>query len=453
MIEANDIFEYFLCPYKVYNKHNRDKSLMLPLSDFSKKLMEAGREHEKEVISKMKVSRPVYRWGDFSKGFLETVKLMQIGSDYIYQGVLKDENYIGIPDLLIKQKGQSIFGDYYYVAADIKSSNKSKEEQVMQVKFYNMLLGKTQGFDAGKGILMLKENSETIDLTKIEDKFNSALTKIDLICKGLEYGMHIDGVCKDCPWKNVCIPLAKKKKDVSLIYGLSRPVHYKLIENGISTLNDLRKADSSKIAELIESTEEIVEKWKNYAKVIISGKAEINKIGLPKTKNHICFDIETTEDGKLYLIGIWHKKKFRYFFSGDDEKKVVDDFIEFLLGLNDYVLYHYGPYEKTIFRQMFDKHKINDSVRDEINSRMVDLYQIVKKNAVLPLTSYGLKEIAKYFKFKWRSTDASGGNSMLWFNEWSRNKDKKLLKKILNYNEDDVKGTYVVLKKLSKSKV
>ena len=453
MIEASDVFEYFMCPYKVYNKHNRDKSLMLPFSDFSKKLMEAGREHEKEVISKLKVSRPFYKWGDFSKGFLETVKLMQIGADYIYQGVLKDRNYLGIPDLLIKEKGKSRFGDYHYVAADIKSSAKSKEEQIMQVKFYNMLLEKAQGFDAGKGILILKENSETVDLTQIEDKFNSALTKIDLMCKGLEYGMHIDGVCKDCPWREVCIPLAKKKKDVSLIYGLSRPMHYKLIENEILTLNNLIKANTSKVAKLTEATEETVEKWKNYARVIISGKAKISKINLPKTKNHICFDIETTEDGKLYLIGIWHKKKFRYFLSGDNEKKIINDFIEYLLGLKDYILYHYGPYEKSMFRQLFDKYKIDDSIRNDINSKMVDLYQIVKKNAVLPLTSYGLKEIAKYFKFKWRSTDASGGNSMLWFDEWNKNKDKKVLKKILNYNEDDVKATYIVLKKLSKGKV
>ena len=251
----------------------------------------------------------------------------------------------------------------------------------------------------------------------------------------------------------MCIPLAKKKKDVSLIYGLSRPVHYKLIENGILTLNDLKKADSSKVAGIIESTEGTVEKWKNYAKIIISGKAKIEKIALPKTKNHICFDIETTEDGKLYLIGLWHKKKFRYFLSGDDEKKILDDFIEYLLGLKDYILYHYGPYEKSMFRQLFDKYKTDDSVREEIFSKMIDLYQIVRKKAILPLTSYGLKEVAKYFKFKWRSTDASGGNSMLWFDEWNKNKDKKLLKKILNYNEDDVKGTYVVLKKLSKGKL
>ena len=32
-------------------------------------------------------------------------------------------------------------------------------------------------------------------------------------------------------------------------------------------------------------TEETVEKWKNYARVIISGKAKISKINLPKTKN------------------------------------------------------------------------------------------------------------------------------------------------------------------------
>ena len=84
---------------------------------------------------------------------------------------------------------------------------------------------------------------------------------------------------------------------------------------------------------------------------------------------------------------------------------------------------------------------------------MVDLYGLVKRHAILPLRTYGLKDVAKTLGFKWRSSDASGGNSMLWFDEWTKNNDKKLLKKILEYNEDDVKATYVVLKRLSKEKV
>lgn len=79
---------------------------------------------------------------------------------------------------------------------------------------------------------------------------------------------------------------------------------------------------------------------------------------------------------------------------------------------------------------------------------MIDLLPLVRKNAILPITFYNLKDVAKYFGYKWRASDASGSNSMIWYNDWIEKKDKEILKKILDYNEDDVKATALVLEKL-----
>ncbi|MBN2421259.1 TM0106 family RecB-like putative nuclease [Candidatus Woesearchaeota archaeon] len=448
MIEGTDLYEYFSCPYKVYNRHNRDKSLMLPPSDFSRKLMDAGREHEKEVISKIEHERPKYARFDFKEGFNETVKLMKKGVPNIYQGVLMDKNYMGIPDLLVKQEGKSKFGNYIYIAADIKSSLRSKESQIMQIIFYDMLLSKIQGKSTGKGIVYLKEEVEAVDLTKYKDKFEQALVKIDLITDGLEYGLHIDTVCRDCPWKNVCIPSAIETHDVSLIYGLSRPNHYKLLELGIKTFEDLEGADVEKLAEIEGIGVESVKKWKEQAKVLITGKENITKIKLPEVEKHICLDIESKEDGTVYLIGLWDGK-FKYFHSDDDEEKIVKSFVDYLLSLGSYNLYHYGSIERTIFKKLFDKYKIPADVSKSILSKMMDLLVLVRKNAILPISFYNLKDVAKYFGYKWRASDASGSNSMVWYQEWIDKQDKEMLKKIIDYNEDDVKATALVLKRLS----
>ena len=450
MIEGTDVYEYFLCPYKVYNRHNTDKSLMIPLPEFTKHLLEQGRNHEKELVASIKASRPIFPFKDFEKGFLETLKLMKKKAEFIHQGVLIFEDHLGIPDLLIKQKGKSKLGKHFYIAADVKLSSKSKEEQIMQLLFYDMLLGKTQGFSSNKGILILRNCSEMIDLTPYKEEFESSLTKIRAIINGLDYGLHIDSVCKDCPWKNVCFPLAEKRKDVSLVYSLSRHIHYKLLEQGIKTVKDLVEIDTEKLAELSCVNEGTALRWKDQAEVVLSKKDKIMKIDLPETKNHICLDIETSEDGFVYLIGLWHNNKFVHFFSEKNEKNTFEDFIEYLLSLKDYRLYHYGTFEKTVFRQIFEKYNIDENIRHEIFSRMTDLFQLVKKYAILPLNYYNLKDVAKHFGFKWRASDASGGNSMIWYDEWVKNKDKKLLKKILEYNEDDVKATSIVLEKLRK---
>ncbi len=453
MIDATDVYEYFLCPYKIYNKYNRDRKLMIPLTDFTKRLMKLGREHERKVVFGLKVAKIKYPVGNLQKGFLNTVKAMKLGKERIYQGVLMNSSFLGIPDLLIKQKGKSKFGDFYYMPADIKSSTNSKEEQMMQLMFYNMLLGKTQGTKPEKGVLVLKKSSEEVDLTAYEKKFEKALKDINELKNGNEFGLHIDSACKDCPWREVCFDIARKTNDVSLVYGMSRPVHYAILSQGIKTLEDIRKTASKKLAEITGFSEDVVNKWKLQTEVFLTNKEKIRKTDLPDTKHHICLDIETSEDGRLYLIGLWHRNKFVYFFSAKDEKKIVNDFVDYVLAMEDCLLYHYGTFEKTAFKQLFEKYNIDEDIRHNIFSKMIDLHQIVKKNAVLPLLYYNLKDVAKYFGFKWRASDASGSNSMIWYNEWLRKKDKKLFRKILNYNEDDVKATYVVLKKLANNKI
>jgi len=195
MIEGTDLFEYFMCPYKVYNRHNRDRKLMIAPSEFAKRIMELGRNHEKEVVSHITYMKPSYPRFDFSKGFIETHKIMKLGADNIYQAILKDDEYLGIPDLIIKQEGESNLGNYHYIAADVKSSIRSKEQQIMQLMLYDYILEKIQGFSARKGMLILKNVSEMIDLSKYEEKFKVALAKVHELDKGKEFGMHIDTVC------------------------------------------------------------------------------------------------------------------------------------------------------------------------------------------------------------------------------------------------------------------
>ncbi|HME87069.1 MAG TPA: TM0106 family RecB-like putative nuclease [Candidatus Nanoarchaeia archaeon] len=449
MIEGTDLYEYFLCPYKVYNRHNRDRSLMIAPSDFSRRMMDNGREHEKEVVSHMDTVQPKYQRGDFDTGFEETLKLMKQGVPLIYQGVLKDGKYMGIPDLLIKEEGESVFGNWLYVVADVKIAERSKEQHIMQIMFYDFLLEKIQKSSKHKGVLYLKSAIEGIEFETYKQTFEDALKKVEHLTEGAEFGMHIDAVCKECPWKNVCVPLAEKTHDASLIYGLSRPVHRALNEIGIKSYDDVANANETQLLEINGIGETTVKKWKEQANVLITQKDKIIPLQLPDVENHICLDIETSEDGLTYLIGLWHNDKFVHFFTEDDEKKITEQFVDYLLSLGSYKLYHYGNIEKMVFRTMFQKYGIDESIAKNILNNMIDLFTLVKRHAILPLAFYNLKDVAKHFGFKWHASDASGGNSMVWFDEWKRTKDSELLKKILQYNEDDVHGTDVILKRLS----
>ena len=66
-----------------------------------------------------------------------------------------------------------------------------------------------------------------------------------------------------------------------------------------------------------------------------------------------------------------------------------------------------------------------------------------------PLPSYSIKDIANYLGFKWRDESPSGALSIQWFNEYIKVKDPNILKRIIEYNEDDCKATMILKDKLA----
>jgi uncharacterized protein len=64
----------------------------------------------------------------------------------------------------------------------------------------------------------------------------------------------------------------------------------------------------------------------------------------------------------------------------------------------------------------------------------------VFENTDWPLSSYGLKPIAKLTGFSWSAEDAGGANSIAWYYNYLAGDDAQM-QKILTYNEEDCKAT------------
>ena len=71
-------------------------------------------------------------------------------------------------------------------------------------------------------------------------------------------------------------------------------------------------------------------------------------------------------------------------------------------------------------------------------SRSIDLYyDVVCRHTDWPTYNYSIKTLAQHLGFKWRDENPSGAASIQWFNDWCKQKDPKILQRILDYNEDD----------------
>ncbi|MBL7051165.1 TM0106 family RecB-like putative nuclease [Candidatus Woesearchaeota archaeon] len=445
MITATHFYNYVQCPTKIYLNIHGDKEKRVPYSEFIQKKMEDGIIHEKEVIKGKKFEEIKIK--DVNDAFKKTIELMESGVNLIYQGVLIEKDMLGRPDLLEKREGKSKFGDYHYVALDIKSGKRLKEEYKMQVMFYSLLLEKVQGRLPKNGYI-ININHEILDFNvkKALGKYNHNLNEIKKIIKGKKIAPTHLSKCAECVWREYCIPYMVKKQDISMIPRLGRTAKEKLNDAGIKTISDVAKCNKDRLngvnmVKFQRQAEAISED-----KVIVLKKPEFEDV-----ETEIFFDIEgETELGIDYLYGLLVRQKGDEKFYGiwadkpEDEEKMWKEFLNFMDKIKDFKIYYYTSYEIRSMRKLKEKYGADRKLFDRIMNNMVDLHKVILRSAILPLYSYSIKPIAKYLGFKWRDSKAGGAQSMFWYSLWLKTKEKKWKKIILEYNEDDVIATRVL---------
>lgn len=110
--------------------------------------------------------------------------------------------------------------------------------------------------------------------------------------------------------------------------------------------------------------------------------------------------------------------------------------------------YCYSAAEERCMRSLARKHFGRPGIPTEadidelVNSEhWVDLLKILKAQTVWPIESMSIKDVAKYAKFMWRDSEASGANSMLWFQEARKGETleerQASLDRVVWYNDDD----------------
>jgi len=111
--------------------------------------------------------------------------------------------------------------------------------------------------------------------------------------------------------------------------------------------------------------------------------------------------------------------------------------------------FHYTSHEISWMRKLVGRHagKVGIPTLAEVDDfaasdSVADLYVLLTRQLVWPTRSHSIKSLAKWARFSWRSSDAGGDNSLLWFEDAVNGSTGKVRKdnrrKVLNYNVDDV---------------
>ncbi|MDP3696787.1 MAG: TM0106 family RecB-like putative nuclease [Candidatus Taylorbacteria bacterium] len=460
---AEHFYKFFQCPhwiwYDIYGDAQKRRTIP-PIIDmiYKGKTAVAGeklREHKKFE----EIKPELYR--DIEEAFLATLELMKQGKN-IYHGALMSEDWAGIPDLLEARPGKSELGDWHYVVYDVQASLDLRDEYKFQLIFYSLMLERLQGVRPKEAYVIDPQGNErSFRIDEFIDQFHLTREQIEKILDGEKPAPFLKSGCKRTPWYSLCLSETEGCNDVSLIFKMSQADQRRLYGIGIKTVQDMARLDVNELQTQLEDWpfDKLV-RFNNQAKVLLSRQPLIlRKPNFPEVEHEIYFDIESdpTRDVDYllgYLVKIKSKTEYKYFLAKDksEEEKIWKNFLDFLAKLDNFVIYHYAYYERQVFDRLALKYGAPTVLIDKFKENTIDLHQKLVDAAVLPLYFYSLKDVAGYLGYKWDDPEAGGAESVVWYNNWLDKNEDAIMKKILKYNEDDVRATLLIKEWLEQQK-
>lgn len=251
--------------------------------------------------------------------------------------------------------------------------------------------------------------------------------------------------CQVCEFQNNCLEKLIERDDLSLLPALKPKEILQKNNRGVFSVKQL--SYSFRPNKNPYRKRKFLPELKALA--IREGKTFIQEMPeLKQVETEVYLDFEGILDrGSNYLIGVILKTnnvETEYSFWANNEEQQTNIFIELinlLKPLNSFIIYHYGSYEiqglKTISKKLSVEQQ--DFLKTMI-SNSFNVLSIFSHNIYPPTYSNSLKEIARFLKFEWTESDASGLQSIIWRYNWELTQNEDLKNKLIVYNIEDCRA-------------
>ncbi|MDR0532763.1 MAG: IS66 family transposase [Verrucomicrobiales bacterium] len=262
--------------------------------------------------------------------------------------------------------------------------------------------------------------------------------------------------CVECEFQVHCRQKAVEQDSLSLLAGMGERERLKLRDKGIFTVTQLSYTFQPRRKP--RWLQNRAEKYHHALKALAIRERKIHLVGRPELKiegTPVYLDVEgLPERDRYYLIGLRVGEgtaAIQHSLWADDdggEERIWREFLATLNAVENPVLIHYGSYETSFLRRMQARYggPQEDSPADRATKSAVNLVTVIFARIYFPTYSNSLKEIARYLGFDWSLPEASGVQSVVWRETWSRDplahgQEKQNL---IAYNRDDCTALAVV---------
>lgn len=177
-----------------------------------------------------------------------------------------------------------------------------------------------------------------------------------------------------------------------------------------------------------------------------------------KEEKLIFFDSEYISGKNQYLYGFFHQNEtFHYIWNDSDEKKLLDEIVEYWEKYPDYVFIYYDA-DKGKLKKLFEK--TNTPIPKNFFQMTIDMIPFLQDYCAFKgVYNFSMKSIEKVFIEQGYIKDTyedgickNGFDSISLFKKYLETKDESIKKDIIEYNRLDCQNQKIILNELLRLK-
>ena len=487
LFSAADLLNFLDCEHHTF-LDLIDLETPLPRTESSEELMliqARGKDHESRYAQQLKINSSSFTdieqaGNTLNEKVQATLEAMRSGKDIIFQPHLKKDNLFGIADFMRRVSGPSLPGGYSYEIIDTKLALSPRTRFVIQLAFYSRILACIQGADPRHMRVVLGDGTEKIFLYQDYSRYFKNLVRrffqrIEAWRTRSQAVTYPDPCerCDLCQWHDLCARQRLEDDHLCQVAGITGNQIKKLNEAGITTLRGLAELDPGtgipgmaiQTLEKIRSQAALQQKARetgdNHLEILPVPEEEIRGLArLPRpSPGDMFFDMEGNpmeEGGLEYLFGLYllehGSEDFKTFWAHNrkEEKKAFEQFIDFVMArlkkFPEAHIYHYAHYEETALKKLMSLHGTREAEVDTLlrSGRLIDLYKVVREGIRVSEPGYSIKNLEHFYMQKRDGDVQNAAASIVFYERWKETKDDSLLRKIQDYNYDDVRSTFLL---------
>lgn len=435
------------CEYHAPRSENFDET-----TPYDKHRMEQGNQWEDEFVRRQFPNAFVVTapWGQ--EALRQTFHAMLRGVPAIHGAALwlLQEDVYGKADVLIRcDDHPSDLGSFHYRVKEVKNASKVKKHHQLQAACYNWILGKLQGYTPVSFAVVLKEGEgeQTIKFAAAVPELKACLSTWRDIRDGKVPLQPLAYDSTKSPWRRFANRLIRERNDVSLLPGVGGEIAARWRADGVVGLDDvLAKGPEGNRGRPCQ-----VDCY-YHALAYQTGRPVFrpgDSAKIERRARQVHFDVEdiTILDGKLvnrphtYMVGVATPDGQTTIWTAhgqEDEARMWSDFLDWLGDPRDVALYCWTKYEAVRLKKAAETHGNLAKRLLAAERALIDLKEQVKHRPYFPVPSYSIKCVAPICGFNWSQDDVDGMSAQLLYLNWLQSGDDSLIRKVEQYNREDV---------------